>query len=117
MSTKIPISATCKMKEIVVVNPRLVLSLPPDSIRLSSNIRFLLHRPYVLLDTAPSLFAPVTPLGCKIRVSFCTSPLNLLAQGPTVAFGFDPELILGRPSPPGRPAFIIGVFPRLLRQS
>src|SRR5437867_11456276 len=65
MRTKIPMGATCKMKEIVVVNPRLVLSLPPDSIRLSSNIRFLLHRPYVLLDTAPSLFAPRDALGMQ----------------------------------------------------
>jgi len=36
--TSTPTRATCKTNESAVVMPRLVLSLPPDSIRLSSNI-------------------------------------------------------------------------------
>src|SRR5919108_5656966 len=64
-NTRTPTSATCNTNEKSVVAPRFVLSLPPDSIRLSSNIRFLLHRPYVLLDTAPSLFAPRNSLGMQ----------------------------------------------------
>src|SRR2546428_7161853 len=57
-NTRTPISATCNTNEKTVVAPRFVLSLPPDSIRLSSNIRLLLHRPYVRLDTALDPFAP-----------------------------------------------------------
>ena len=42
-----------------VVRPRFVFSLPPDSMRLSSNIRFLLHRPYVpFRHRLRQLFAP-----------------------------------------------------------
>src|SRR5262249_39925540 len=44
--------------ETTVVAPRFVFSFPPDSIRLSSNMGFLLQRPYVHLDTARILFAP-----------------------------------------------------------
>src|SRR3984893_3989637 len=38
--------------------PRFVDNFPPDSMRLSSNIRILLHGPYVLLDTAYLFFPP-----------------------------------------------------------
>ncbi len=38
--TKTPISTAWKINDEAVVHPRLVLSLLPDSIRLSSNIRF-----------------------------------------------------------------------------
>src|SRR4029077_1805987 len=40
ISTRTPTSNACKTNEIAVVAPRFVLSLPPDSIRLSSNIGF-----------------------------------------------------------------------------
>ena len=40
-NTKIPRNKNSNMKEITVVAPRLVLSLPPDSTRLSSNIPVL----------------------------------------------------------------------------
>src|SRR5579864_82748 len=39
-----PTMTACSTNEKVVVLPRLVLSFPPDSIRLSSNISFSLHR-------------------------------------------------------------------------
>src|SRR6267142_6017620 len=56
MRIRTPSRSICKTKENNVVAPRLVLSLPPDSIRLSSNIRFspaqtlrtLRHRSYPL---------------------------------------------------------------------
>src|SRR5438270_12941558 len=35
-----PTIMTCNMNETMEVHPRLVFSLPPDSIRLSSNMRF-----------------------------------------------------------------------------
>src|SRR6185437_166625 len=38
--TRMPTNMACNPKEIAAVLPRLVLSLPPDSIRLSSNIGF-----------------------------------------------------------------------------
>src|ERR1700758_1796132 len=57
--TRIPTRATWKMKETKVVAPRLVLNLPPDSIRLSSNIRFLpTTGPHVRLDTVCEVLAP-----------------------------------------------------------
>src|SRR6266446_5968496 len=40
MRIRTPSRIICKTNENNVVAPRLVLSLPPDSIRLSSNIRF-----------------------------------------------------------------------------
>src|ERR1700751_4502508 len=49
MMTRTPISITWKIKETSVVAPRFVLSLPPDSIRLSSNISFSLRRPLRML--------------------------------------------------------------------
>ena len=48
ISTKTPITIASRMNEIVVVLPRLVLSLLPDSIKLSSNIVFSRHRATVL---------------------------------------------------------------------
>src|ERR1700751_5373601 len=49
IKTSTPINSSCKMNEIVVVAPRFVLSLPPDSIRLSSNIGFSLQRTLPIL--------------------------------------------------------------------
>src|SRR5580698_6117316 len=53
-----PMSAASSKNAKPLVRPRLVFSLPPDSIRLSSNISVLLHRPYLLLDTAQLAFDP-----------------------------------------------------------
>src|SRR5712691_8929204 len=54
-----PINAISRMIAKVVVRPRLVFSLPPDSKRLSSNMRFSpAFRPYVNLDTDRVPFAP-----------------------------------------------------------
>src|SRR5258708_14815504 len=75
--TRTPTSNACNTNEIAVVAPRLVLSLPPDSIRLSSNIgfslqqtpRILRHQPahlcsrknWILLSKAPEFPAPRLP--------------------------------------------------------
>src|SRR5712692_1225016 len=56
--TRIPMSPTCSRKEMTVVPNRLVLSLLPDSMRLSSNIGSSYTRPYESLDTSSILFAP-----------------------------------------------------------
>src|SRR5581483_11204997 len=40
ISTITPMIMNCRMNETMDVHPRFVLSLPPDSIRLSSNMRF-----------------------------------------------------------------------------
>src|ERR1051325_4549552 len=58
ISTRTPISPIGKRNAIVVVPPRFVLSFPPDSIRLSSNIRFSYPHPTQYLDTACSQNAP-----------------------------------------------------------
>src|SRR5215469_11581921 len=42
--TRTPTNSACRTKETAVVAPRFVFSLPPDSIRLSSNIGFSLQR-------------------------------------------------------------------------
>src|SRR6267378_739830 len=57
--TMIPIAIISRKMAKVVVRPRLVFSLPPDSRRLSSNIRVSpYYRAYVYLDTDCLLFAP-----------------------------------------------------------
>src|SRR5438270_4427603 len=53
--TRTPTRKNWKIKEIKVVAPRLVLSLPPDSIRLSSNIRFLPAQTLRILRHHPPL--------------------------------------------------------------
>src|SRR5262250_644891 len=78
-STSTPTSSACKINEIVVVAPRLVLSRPPDSIRLSSNIGFSVQtRPYVFLDTARFCFAPKPtfrlPRACSLATSLPPNP-------------------------------------------
>jgi hypothetical protein len=51
-------SPTCRKKERTVVPKRFVLSLLPDSIRLSSNMASPTPEPYVNLDTDTIHFAP-----------------------------------------------------------
>ncbi len=54
-----PINPISRMMAKVVVRPRLVFSRPPDSRRLSSNIRVSpCYRAYVNLDTDQLPFAP-----------------------------------------------------------
>ena len=57
-------SPTCKTKERIVVLNRLVLSLLPDSIRLSSNIGFSYTGPYEILDTNRTRLAPGLLIPC-----------------------------------------------------
>src|SRR5581483_9447475 len=58
---RMPTRATCRTNEIVVVIPRFVLSLPPDSMRLSLNIRVSPDTgPYTFLDTKHWRIAPKT---------------------------------------------------------
>src|SRR6266446_410130 len=61
--TMIPIAMISRKMAKVVVRPRLVFSLPPDSRRLSSNIRVPpTFKAYVNLDTDCLLFAPESKL-------------------------------------------------------
>src|SRR5258708_4148459 len=81
------------MKEISEVRPRLVFSLPPDSIRLSSNMRFSPYfRPYGNLDTDCLLFAP------EIRASYERRPSKLPSEDPNPPY--EPSKPVKRPSKP-----------------
>src|SRR6476661_589145 len=57
---KMPTMTASRMNETNVVLPRLVFSLPPDSIRLSSNICFLPAQTYEALDTSCNSVVPNT---------------------------------------------------------
>src|SRR5437899_557336 len=60
-----PTITASRMNEMKVILPRLVLSLPPDSIRLSSNIYFPPAQTYEALDTSCNSVVPNT--GTKKR--------------------------------------------------
>src|ERR1700722_7006429 len=77
INTMTPTRMISMMNVNEVVKPRLVFSLLPDSIRLSSNIRFPLHCPYFPLDPACHYFAPTINF-CLLAASTEQNGLCLL---------------------------------------
>src|SRR5713226_1018695 len=89
--TIMPTITACSPKENAAVAGLLVFSLPPDSIKLSSNISFLPAQTYDALDTGHPRFAPSSCLFCKQQ--------QRSKIGPSALYSFQRETPALKPMP------------------